>query len=159
MKVIADIEGGRAKAILVRKHSRFGRNRTGNQLNLARVEKPGGELVSATEEVDARTVVGKLTRGMLFELAAFESDRAGEQWGEAFQNPLARGLPPLGTPSLGTSGGDRSVTPCTPRGLSPRQRTVPSAMSRTMQADQLACSRNATSDGSLIGTSLGWLTG
>ncbi|TDD53010.1 recombinase family protein [Nonomuraea terrae] len=101
MKVIADVEDGTAKAILVWKYSRFGRNRTGNQLNLARVEKAGGELVSATEEIDARTAVGKLTRGVLFELAAFESDRAGEQWGEAFQNRLARGLPPLGNQQFG----------------------------------------------------------
>ncbi|MEV0149774.1 MULTISPECIES: recombinase family protein [unclassified Nonomuraea] len=101
MKVIADVEAGKAQAILVWKYSRFGRNRTGNQLNLARVEKVGGELVSATEEIDARTAVGKLTRGVLFELAAFESDRAGEQWGEAFQNRLARGLPPLGNAQFG----------------------------------------------------------
>ncbi|MFC7641555.1 recombinase family protein [Streptosporangium lutulentum] len=39
MTVIADVEAARAKAILVWKYSRFGRNRTGNQLNLARVEK------------------------------------------------------------------------------------------------------------------------
>ncbi|MFF0770894.1 recombinase family protein [Nonomuraea wenchangensis] len=101
MKVIADIEEGKAKAILVWKYSRFGRNRTGNQLNLARVEKAGAELVSATEEIDASTAVGKFTRGMLFEIAAFESDRAGEQWGEAFQNRLARGLPPLGNNQFG----------------------------------------------------------
>ncbi|GGO62935.1 recombinase family protein [Nonomuraea cavernae] len=101
MKVISDVEEGTSKAILVWKYSRFGRNRTGNQLNLARVEKAGGELVSATEEIDARTAVGKLTRGVLFELAAFESDRAGEQWGEAFQNRLARGLPPLGAAQFG----------------------------------------------------------
>ncbi|MEU8195337.1 recombinase family protein [Microbispora amethystogenes] len=101
MKVIADVESGKARAILVWKYSRFGRNRTGNQLNLARVEKAGGELISATEEIDARTAVGKLTRGVLFELAAFESDRAGEQWSEAFQNRLARGLPPLGNAQFG----------------------------------------------------------
>ncbi|MGP3965700.1 recombinase family protein [Nonomuraea sp. 3N208] len=96
MDAIADVEKGAATAILVWKYSRFGRNRTGNQLNLARVESAAGQLISATEEVDARTAVGKLTRGMLMELAAFESDRAGEQWAEAFQNRLARGLPPLG---------------------------------------------------------------
>lgn len=96
MGAIADVEAGKAQAILVWKYSRFGRNRTGNQLNLARLEKAGGQLISATEEVDATTAVGKLTRGVLFELAAFESDRSGEQWAEAFQNRLARGLPPLG---------------------------------------------------------------
>ncbi|MEU6783870.1 recombinase family protein [Nonomuraea angiospora] len=67
---------GRGQAILVWKYSRFGRNRMGNRFNLARLEAAGGELVSATEEVDATTVVGKFTRGMLMELAAFESDRS-----------------------------------------------------------------------------------
>ncbi|MEO3868201.1 recombinase family protein [Nonomuraea sp. B12E4] len=93
---IAQVEKGAAKAILVWKYSRFGRNRMGNQLNLARLEAAGGELVSATEEVDSTTAVGKFTRGMLMGLAAFESDRAGEQWAEAYQNRLARGLPPIG---------------------------------------------------------------
>lgn len=101
MDAIGDVEAGKAKAILVWKYSRFGRNRTGNQLNLARLEKAGGQLVSATEEVDASTAVGKLTRGVLPELAAFESDRTGEQWAEAFQNRLARGLPPLGQEQFG----------------------------------------------------------
>ncbi|MEU5869341.1 recombinase family protein [Nonomuraea sp. NPDC047529] len=96
MAAISQVEKGTAKAILVWKYSRFGRNRMGNQLNLARLETAGGDLVSATEEVDATTAVGKFTRGMLMELAAFESDRAGEQWAEAFQNRLARGLPPFG---------------------------------------------------------------
>ncbi|MFI6737283.1 hypothetical protein ACIBI9_30535 [Nonomuraea sp. NPDC050451] len=56
----------------------------GNQLNLARLEAAGGELVSATEEADATTAGGTFTRGMLMELAAFESDRSGEQWAEAY---------------------------------------------------------------------------
>ncbi|MGW2156573.1 recombinase family protein [Nonomuraea sp. NPDC001699] len=73
MEAVSHVESGLAKAILVWKYSRLGRNRTGNQLNLARVETAGGELLSATEEVDASTAVGKLTRGMLMELAAFET--------------------------------------------------------------------------------------
>ncbi|MER6176681.1 recombinase family protein [Streptosporangium sp. NPDC001681] len=96
MGAISAVELGDVKAIFVWKYSRFGRNRAGNQLNLVRVESAGGQLISATEEVDASTAVGKLTRGMLMEIAAFESDRAGEQWAEAFQNRLLRGLPPLG---------------------------------------------------------------
>jgi hypothetical protein len=35
------------------------------------LETAGGELVSATEEADATTGVGKSTRGILMELAAF----------------------------------------------------------------------------------------
>lgn len=78
------------------KFSRFGRNRHGVAVNLARIENVGGELVSATEEVDAKTAVGRFTRGMLLELAAFESDRAGEQWKETHELRRSMGLPATG---------------------------------------------------------------
>lgn len=78
------------------KFSRFGRNRHGVAINLARIENVGGELISATEEVDAKTAVGRFTRGMLLELAAFESDRAGEQWKETHELRRSMGLPAAG---------------------------------------------------------------
>ncbi|MGW0012576.1 recombinase family protein [Streptomyces tendae] len=78
------------------KFSRFGRNRHGVAINLARIESVGGELVSATEEVDAKTAVGRFTRGMLLEIAAFESDRAGEQWKETHELRRNLGLPATG---------------------------------------------------------------
>jgi site-specific DNA recombinase len=78
------------------KFSRFGRNRHGVAINLARIESVGGELVSATEEVDAKTAVGRFTRGMLMELAAFESDRSGEQWKETHELRRSMGLPAAG---------------------------------------------------------------
>ncbi|AQZ62800.1 hypothetical protein BKM31_16225 [[Actinomadura] parvosata subsp. kistnae] len=115
MAAISQVEKGAAKAILMRKYSRFGRNRMGNQLNLVRLETAGGELVSATEEVDATTAVGKFTRGMLMELAAFESDRAGEQWAEAFHNRLARGLPPFGGEYFGYVRRGRQPHPLDPK--------------------------------------------
>lgn len=78
------------------KFSRFGRNRHGVAINLARIENVGGELVSATEDVDAKTAVGRFTRGMLLEVAAFESDRAGEQWKETHELRRRLGLPAAG---------------------------------------------------------------
>ncbi|MCX4615754.1 recombinase family protein [Streptomyces mirabilis] len=78
------------------KFSRFGRNRHGVAINLARIEDVGGELVSATEAVDAKTAVGRLTRGVLLEIAAFESDRAGEQWKETHELRRRLGLPAAG---------------------------------------------------------------
>ncbi|MFI6813177.1 recombinase family protein [Nonomuraea sp. NPDC050328] len=114
MDAIAQVEKGTARAILVWKYSRFGRNRTGNQLNLARVEAAGGELISSTEEVDARTAVGKLTRGVLMEIAAFESDRAGESWADAYQNRVARGLPPYGRAYFGYIRRGRMPHPLSP---------------------------------------------
>lgn len=83
------------------KFSRFGRNRHGVAINLARIENVGGELISATEEVDAKTAVGRFTRGMLLELAAFESDRAGEQWKETHKLRRDLGLPSGGGKRFG----------------------------------------------------------
>ncbi|MFG2076876.1 recombinase family protein [Nonomuraea maritima] len=95
-KAVAAIEQGRAHAIIVWEFSRFGRDREGNPIHLGRIERAGGELLSATEDVDARTPSGRLARGIHFEFAAYYSDLVGARWGEAFQNRLKRGLPPLG---------------------------------------------------------------
>lgn len=92
------------------KFSRFGRNRHGVAVNLARIETVGGELVSATEEVDAKTAVGRFTRGMLLELAAFESDRAGEQWKETHELRRSMGLPATGGKRFGYTWHPRRIS-------------------------------------------------
>jgi len=99
--VIERIEAGEARVIAVWKYSRFGRTRTGVPANLARVEKAGGQLLSATEEVDARTAIGRFQRGMIMEFNAFESDRAGEQWAETHQWRRDQGLPAMGGARFG----------------------------------------------------------
>lgn len=90
-----------AREIGVWKFSRFGRNRALNALYLGRLEKAGGALISATEQVDATTSIGKFTRGMMMELAAFESDRIGEGWRDVHAYRLERGLPNSGRPRFG----------------------------------------------------------
>lgn len=101
MQCVDAVERGNAVGIAVWKFSRFGRDRTGIAINLARVERVGGRLESATESVDASTAVGKFNRGILFEVAAFESDRAGEQWEETHAHRRSLGLPATGRPRLG----------------------------------------------------------
>jgi len=101
MAAITRVEAGEAREIAVWKYSRFGRDRAGCQLNLARIETAGGQLQSATEEIDAQTAIGKFTRGMLMEVAAFESDRAGEQWAEAREHRKAAGLHGAGRAKFG----------------------------------------------------------
>jgi len=101
MQGITAIEEGAAAGIAVWKFSRFGRDRAGVALNLARVERVGGVLQSATEAVDARTATGRFTRGMLLEVAAFESDRAGEQWRETHALRRQHGIPATGGQRLG----------------------------------------------------------
>ncbi|MCX5209701.1 recombinase family protein [Kitasatospora sp. NBC_00240] len=101
MSVIERVEAGEASVIAVWKYSRFGRSRTGVPANLARVEKVGGELLSATEEIDARTSIGRFQRGMIMEMNAFESDRAGEQWSETHRWRRDQGLPATGRKRFG----------------------------------------------------------
>ena len=113
-EAIQRIRDGIAKEIVVWKFSRFGRIRLGWAVHLDLVESAGGSLISATEDVDARTATGKLTRGMLAELAAFESDRASEQWKETHAHRLARGLPASGRPRYGYVRRGRLIDPHTP---------------------------------------------
>lgn len=101
MIAIEGVEGGEAKGIAVWKFSRFGRDRAGVALNLARLERVGGQLESATEDVDASTATGRFNRDILFAVAAMESDRAGEQWKDAHQWRRAHGLPATGGKRLG----------------------------------------------------------
>lgn len=98
---IQAVRDGRAREIIVWKFSRFGRQRLGWATHLDLVESAGGQLVSATEEVDARTAAGRFTRGMLAEVAAFESDRASEQWKETLAYRRRNGLPAHGGPRWG----------------------------------------------------------
>ncbi|MCX5161914.1 recombinase family protein [Streptomyces sp. NBC_00264] len=101
MRGIEKVERGDAAGVAVWKYSRFGRDRTGNAINLARLEQIGGRLESATEQIDATTAIGRFQRGMILELSAFESDRAGEQWTETHEHRRANGLPSTGRRRFG----------------------------------------------------------
>ncbi|MFC8584186.1 recombinase family protein [Streptomyces sp. NPDC057217] len=103
-KCIEEVEAGvdGVRGVAVWKYSRFGRDRAGNQLWLARLEKAGGQLESATEPVDASTAIGRFQRGMILEFSAFESDRAGEQWRETHNHRKYKlGLPAQGRKRFG----------------------------------------------------------
>lgn len=96
------VEAGKARGVAVWRYSRFGRDRTGNALWLARLERAGGQLESATERIDATTAVGRFQRGMILEFSAFESDRAGEQWRETHNHRKYKlGLPAQGRKRAG----------------------------------------------------------
>lgn len=100
-KAIGLVESGDADAVIVWKFSRFGRNRLGWATNLDRVESAGGRLESATEEVDTSTSTGRFSRGMLAEVAAWESERIGDGWKEAHERRVRNGLPHSGRPRFG----------------------------------------------------------
>lgn len=100
-QAIERVENAGVAVIVVWKFSRFGRSRKGWAVNLDRVESVGGRLESATEEVDATTSTGRFTRGLLGEVAAWESDRIGDSWKEAHDHRKRVGLPHSGGPRFG----------------------------------------------------------
>ncbi len=102
MSAIERVERSEVRGIAVWKFSRFGRTRDGVALNLKRLEDAGGQLASATEDVDARTATGRLQRGILFEFAAYESDVRGEGWRDTHDHRRYKlHLPATGRPRFG----------------------------------------------------------
>lgn len=90
------IESGAADVIVLWRWSRLSRSRKDWAVAVDRVEVAGGSIESATEPVDTTTAAGRLQRGMLAELAAWESEVKGEQWREAQARRRSLGLPHSG---------------------------------------------------------------
>lgn len=95
------IEGRHADVLVVWKWSRLSRSRRDWAVAVDKIEGAGGRLESSTEPVDTTTSTGRFTRGMLAELAAFESERIGDTWRETHARRRRLGLPHNGSPRLG----------------------------------------------------------
>lgn len=100
-RVMQMVEDGQADVVVLWKWSRLSRSRRDWALAVDRADVAGGRIESSTEAVDIGTATGRLTRGMLVELAAFESDRIGEVWKEVHSSRLGKGLVPNGSPRFG----------------------------------------------------------
>lgn len=100
-RVVEQIESGERDALLVWKFSRAARWRRAWAVAVDRIEVAGGILESASEQLDTRTSTGRLARGMLAELNAWEAEVKGEQWQEVHRNRRSRGLPHTSHPQAG----------------------------------------------------------
>ncbi|MDD2859006.1 MAG: recombinase family protein [Candidatus Nanopelagicales bacterium] len=100
-RVMGMIAAREADIVLLWKWSRLSRSRRDWAVAVDKIEAAGGRVESATEPVDATTATGRFTRGMLAEMAAFESDRMGEVWKEVHQRRISKGLPSRGGPRFG----------------------------------------------------------
>jgi DNA invertase Pin-like site-specific DNA recombinase len=100
-QAVGMIERREADVIVVWKVSRVARNRKDWAIAVDRVEGAGGRLESATEPMDTSTSSGRFARGMLAELAAFESERIGEAWKETHARRVRQGRPANGKPRFG----------------------------------------------------------
>jgi DNA invertase Pin-like site-specific DNA recombinase len=100
-KVMGLLEGKDADVIVLWKWSRLSRSRLHWAVAADKVETLGGRIESATEPVDVSTSTGRFTRGMLTEMAAFESERIGDSWKETQARRVKNGLPHSGRARFG----------------------------------------------------------
>lgn len=110
-RTLALIESSDANVIVLWRWSRLSRSRKDWAVAVDRVEVAGGAIESATEPVDVTTAAGRLQRGMLAELAAWESEVKGEQWKEAQERRRRNGLPHNGGPRPGYTYADKAYRP------------------------------------------------
>ncbi len=99
--VMDAVQRGAADVIVLWKWSRLSRNRLDWYLAADRTQEAGGRIESATEPIDTSTSIGRLSRGMMIEIAAYESERAGDQWREAQARRVKLGLTPHGKATFG----------------------------------------------------------
>ena len=108
-----EIGGVPVRRVYVWKYSRFGRHATRNGVFVEQMEDAGGQLVSATEEVDARTAIGNLTRGMIWQIDEFYARLTGENWKDAHARRRRMGLTHNGGPRFGYLYHSSAITgPC-----------------------------------------------
>lgn len=100
-QAVGSVEAGEYDVIVVWKFSRTARNRLRWAVAIDRVEDAGGRLESATEQFDTTTSSGRLARGMLAELNAFEAERIGEVWKSVHDARIRSGRPATGKPKWG----------------------------------------------------------
>ena len=99
--VMTAVEAGAADVIILWKWSRWSRNRLDWYVAADKAQQSGGRIESATEPIDTSTSIGRLSRGMMIEIAAFESERAGDQWREAHERRVKLGRPHHGKNRFG----------------------------------------------------------
>jgi site-specific DNA recombinase len=92
-EIIARVEAGTCDVVLVYRYDRFGRNVRHSLVNIAKVERAGGRVISVTEPIDADTAYGKFSRVQLLALAELQSDLISENWMTVKSYRIARGLP------------------------------------------------------------------
>lgn len=101
VRVMDMIDRKEAAVIILWKWSRLSRSRLDWAVAADRVAMAGGRIESATEPIDVSTSTGRFARGMMTEMAAFESERIGDTWRESHARRIRNGLPANGKPRFG----------------------------------------------------------
>lgn len=90
------VERREADIIIVWRWSRLARSRRDFAVVCDEVATRGGRVESATEPIDVTTASGRLARGMMAEVAAWESEQRGEVWKEVHTKRRGDGVPATG---------------------------------------------------------------
>lgn len=99
--VVGQVEARDVDVVVVWRYSRLARHRRRWATAIDRIEVAGGTIESATEGLDTTTSTGRLARGMLAELSAWEAERIGEAWKETHARRRNAGLPAQGGDRFG----------------------------------------------------------
>lgn len=89
---LARIERGEADGLAVAKLDRFARSLAGALATIERLKKAGGELVSAEDQFDTSTPMGRFALQMILALAELELGRIRDSWKVAQGRAVARGV-------------------------------------------------------------------
>lgn len=92
LATISSIERREADIIIVWRWSRLARSRRDFAVVCDTVEALGGRVESATEPIDTTTAAGRFARGMMAEVAAWESEQKGEVWKEIHTRRRKNGM-------------------------------------------------------------------
>lgn len=99
--IIERVANREADAIVVWEYSRFGRTLVGSLYHIKKLEAAGGELLSATQDIDATTPAGRYMRDQFLRLAEYQLDTITEGWKTTHKRRLANGLPHGGQERFG----------------------------------------------------------
>lgn len=80
------------RVVLVWRWSRFGRDATLSSYNIKRVERAGGEIRAAKEDIDTSSSGGRPGRNTHLVVAEYEVDRSRESWMETHDHRCRRGV-------------------------------------------------------------------
>lgn len=88
---MAMVDAKEVEGIIVARLNRFGRSVLDIARNVERLRGAGGRLVSATEQIDTETSMGRFFLVILSGFAELEADRIGENWATAREFAAERG--------------------------------------------------------------------
>ena len=108
-----------ADGLVVARLDRFARSLSGASKAVEEIEKHGGVLISAREQIDTSSPAGKFLRNVLFAAAEWERDRLAESWYAARSSAVRRGIHVAYSVSPGFERGPETDDAATDRKLFP----------------------------------------